>query len=66
MKKTNSQDTFILDTSALFALWNDEAGAETVARILRSDARIHISFMTVMEGRYRLWKDRGKRESVEF
>lgn len=45
-------DAWVLDTSALFTLKNDEPGAETVEQILRDagpKGRVHISFMTVME-----------------
>ena len=65
-KKTETTDSYILDTSALLTLWQDEGGADTVEDILRSGARVYISFMSCMEGRYRIWKNAGKRESDEF
>ncbi len=65
MKKTESE-TYVLDTSAILTLWNDEDGAEVVEQILRQKAKIYVSFMSVMEGRYRLWKNIGKGESDEF
>lgn len=66
MKKTDKKDSFVLDTSAIFTLWNDEEGADTVESILRSGSSIYVSFMSFMEGRYRLWKSVGKKESDEF
>ena len=66
IKKIDESISYVLDTSALLALWNDEEGADTVEHILRSGALIYISFMTFMEGRYRLWKSVSKDESDEF
>ncbi|HDH06117.1 MAG TPA: PIN domain-containing protein [Nitrospirae bacterium] len=66
MKKTGKPVSYVFDTSAILALWNNEEGADTVEHILRSEATIHISFMSFMEGRYRLWKNAGKDESDEF
>ncbi|MFU8832033.1 MAG: PIN domain-containing protein [Wenzhouxiangella sp.] len=49
---------FLLDTSALLALRDDEPGAERVAGLLRDPAvRCHACFMTRMEVLYRIWKD---------
>ncbi|MBI5582747.1 MAG: PIN domain-containing protein [Deltaproteobacteria bacterium] len=61
-----STDGFCLDSSALLTLWNDEPGAETVEEILRSGAKPFLSFMTVMECRYRLWKQAGREKAEEF
>ena len=66
MKQTDRADSYVLDTSAILTLWNDEEGADIVERILRSQADIYVSFMTFMEGRYRLWKNIGKDESGKF
>ena len=66
MKKTEMPDSYVLDTSALLTLWNDEEGADMVEHILRSNADVSVSFMSFMEGRYRLWKSIGKEESEEF
>jgi predicted nucleic acid-binding protein len=66
IKKTTATDLYVFDTSALLALWNDEEGADIVEDILRSDARVCVSFMSCMEGRYRIWKNAGKAESDEF
>jgi len=63
MPVTETPDAFVLDTSAILALWNEEDGASTVEKILREkpDSRkIYVSFMTFMECRYRVWKDQGR------
>lgn len=66
IKKKDSVDSFLFDTSALLTLWNDEEGADLVENILRSGARVCVSFMSCMEGRYRIWKNADKEESDEF
>ncbi|MDP3297726.1 MAG: PIN domain-containing protein [Thermodesulfovibrionia bacterium] len=66
IKRTDEHISYVLDTSALLTLWNNEEGADIVERILRSGVLIYVSFMTFMEGRYRLWKNVGKGESDEF
>ena len=66
MKKTKATNSYVFDTSALLALWNDEEGAETVENLLRSDLPVCISFMSAMECRYRVWKSVGREESEEF
>lgn len=60
---TGTPESFVLDTSAILALWNEEDGASIVEKILRDNShhrKIYISFMTFMECRYRLWKDHGR------
>lgn len=60
---TEGPEAFVLDTSAIIALWNEEEGASAVEKILRARPLkrvVYISFMTFMECRYRLWKDQGK------
>jgi len=66
IKRSDEHISYVLDTSALLTLWNDEEGADIVERIMRSGVLIYVSFMTFMEGRYRLWKNVGKGESDEF
>lgn len=66
MQKTDNAESYVLDTSAIFALWNDEEGADTVEHILHSGAPVLVSFMTIMEGRYRLWRNAGRETSDEF
>ncbi|MBA4394491.1 MAG: VapC toxin family PIN domain ribonuclease [Desulfobacca sp.] len=65
-KATKSAKGYVLDSSALLTLWNDEAGADVVEGILHSGEKIHISFMTLMECRYRLWKNISLEESDQF
>jgi len=61
-----TSESYVLDTSALLTLWNDEEGVDFVDDVLRSGAHVCISFMSCMEGRYRIWKNAGKAESDEF
>lgn len=55
---------FLLDTSALLALRDDEPGAERVANLLESAAEggiaCHGCFISLMEILYRVWKDEGE------
>lgn len=55
---------FLLDTSALLALRDDEQGAARVAALLESAARVelecHGCFISQMELMYRVWKDEGE------
>lgn len=55
---------WLLDTSALLALRDDEPGADEVADLLRQaqqgKARCLGCFMTLMEVYYRVWKDEGE------
>jgi len=69
MPVTESPESFVLDTSAILALWNEEDGASTVENILRDkkhDRKIFISFMTFMECRYRVWKDHDQSAADEL
>lgn len=52
---------YLLDTSALLALRDDEAGADQVAALL-NDPKLacQACFMTRMEVLYRVWKDEGE------
>lgn len=63
---TESPEAFVLDTSAILALWNEEEGASFVEKILRDKPKIFISFMTFMECRYRVWKDHGQGAADEL
>jgi len=55
---------WLLDTSALLALRDDEAGAQRVAELLQlaatGKAMCIVCFMTRMEVLYRVWKDEGE------
>ena len=66
MKKTGVSDSYVFDTSALLTLWNDEEGADEIGHLLRSDSPVYVSFMSCMEGRYRIWRSVGRAESEEF
>jgi predicted nucleic acid-binding protein len=66
MMKKDPAESYLFDTSALLTLWNDEEGADEVEHLIRSGAVVYVSFMTFMEGRYRLWKNAGREESDEF
>jgi len=58
---------YVLDTSALLTLRDDESGADRVAGILAEatggKARCYGCFMTRMELLYRVWKDEGEAEA---
>jgi predicted nucleic acid-binding protein len=53
--------TFLLDTSALLTLRDDEPGADEVAALMRQAQRgevnCHGCFISLMEVFYRVWKD---------
>jgi predicted nucleic acid-binding protein len=66
MATNEPAESYVFDTSALLTLWNDEEGADVVENLLRSGAVVYVSFMSCMEGRYRLWKNAGRAESDEF
>lgn len=57
---------WLLDTSALLTLRDDEPGAEEVATLLAQsqagEACCYGCFMTQMEVFYRVWKDEGESE----
>lgn len=59
-------DTWLLDTSALFALKRNEPGAEAVERILREagpKGRVHACFMSVMEFVYIIQQTSGEAQA---
>ena len=55
---------FLLDTSALLTLRDDEPGAQRVAEVLQSasqgKAKCYGCFMSLMEVLYRVWRDENK------
>lgn len=65
---TETPESFVLDTSAVLALWNEEDGASIVEKILRdkNQRTIYLSFMTFAECRYRVWKDQGRGAADEL
>jgi predicted nucleic acid-binding protein len=69
MPGTETVKPFVLDTSAILALWNEEEGAAMVEKILRDrrhHGRIYVSFMTFMECRYRVWRGQGRAAADEI
>lgn len=61
--------TWLLDTSALLALRDNEPGAERVATLLKAavlgEQRCYGCFMSLMEVYYRIWKDEGAEAGKE-
>ena len=57
-------ERYLLDTSAILALRDDEPGADDVESILRKsesgEAEVYVSFMTYMEAYYRIWRLEGE------
>ena len=57
---------YLLDTSALLTLRDDEAGADQVAEILhqaqQGQSQCFGCFMSLMEVFYRVWKDENEQE----
>lgn len=55
---------FLLDTSALLALRDNEPGADRVSQVLKDAQKgglpCHACFMSLMEVFYRVWKDEGE------
>jgi predicted nucleic acid-binding protein len=70
MPAIKSEKKYLLDTSALLALWNEEKGADAVEKLLQEAARKHqtvlVSFMTYMESNYRLWKSQNEETARDF
>ena len=57
--------SYVLDTSALLTLRDDEPGADTVEEILRQGqqgggVRCFECFVSLMEVMYRVWRDEGE------
>ena len=57
---------YLLDTSALLTLRDEEEGAENVSEILRQALQRRVNcfacFITLMEVFYRVWRDEGEAE----
>lgn len=55
---------WLLDTSALLTLWDDEPGADRVAEVLHQAQAGKVlclgCFISLMEVLYRVWKDEGE------
>lgn len=62
--------SYVLDTSAILAFTEGEAGAKIVRDILRKaergQASVFIPFMAFMEAAYRVWQLRGKESAEEL
>ncbi len=58
--------SYIFDTSAILTLRDNESGAEEVADLLyradRGEVKVLISFISLMEVFYRVWKDEGEQQ----
>ncbi|MFQ5454776.1 MAG: PIN domain-containing protein [Nitrospirota bacterium] len=68
IRKTHAK-SYVMDTSAILTLWNDEEGADIVEKVLRdafSCNNVYLSFMTFMECRYHLLRNKGREISDEF
>ncbi|MCR4418544.1 MAG: PIN domain-containing protein [Clostridia bacterium] len=67
---TNGSASYVLDTSALLAYYQDEEGAEEVGRILaeaaRGEAIVYLSFMTIFEIAYLAIATEGAEEAVKL
>jgi len=59
LKPENSKSRYVLDTSAILTLREDEEGADQVEKILREaeagTAEVYGPFMMYMEAYYRVW-----------
>ena len=54
-----NKEKYLLDTSAIFTLIEDEKGADEVERILR-EKRIILPFVVLLEVYYISWKEKGE------
>jgi predicted nucleic acid-binding protein len=61
------KDSYLLDTSAIFAFTDDEEGAEEVHRLLerarQGKANIFVSSMSIMEAYYVTFQERGEADA---
>ncbi len=61
--------SYVLDSSALLTLRNEEAGADQVETVLRKgqsgQGKIYISFISFTEIFYIVWQKRGKEEAFK-
>ena len=64
MSRAGPAGRFVLDTSALLTLHNDEAGSARVAAILlaaaEGQAEVYGCFVSLMEVLYRVWRNEGE------
>ncbi len=71
VEKTNGgKPRYLLDTSALLALSGDEPGAQVVESLLvkgrHGEARLYVSFMSVMEAGYKAYRVQGENGLVNL
>ena len=55
MKEKGKAKSYVLDSSAILELWNDEDGAETVEKILRSGLKVYASLLYCISGQNTLF-----------
>ena len=64
MRSAGAAGRFVLDTSALLTLHNDEAGSDRVAAVLlaaaEGQAEVYGCFISLMEVLHRVWKTNGE------
>jgi predicted nucleic acid-binding protein len=64
LSSARAASRFVLDTSALLTLHNDEAGSDRVAAVLLAaadgQAEVYGCFISLMEVLYRVWKTEGE------
>ncbi len=62
-------DSYLLDTSAIVTLRDDEEGADRVASLLKKASSgsitVYVSFMSFMELFYCLWREEGKEAALK-
>jgi predicted nucleic acid-binding protein len=65
-----AEQTFVLDTSAIFSFAENEAGADRVEQILTSarnhESAVYISFASVTELYYIAWQETGRSSALEL
>lgn len=65
MSRPGPAGRFVLDTSALLTLHNDEPGSDRVAAVLvaaaEGEVEVYGCFISLMEVLYRVWKTEGER-----
>lgn len=67
MRKKQGKNKFVLDTSGIFCLRDNEDGADVVEKILEGARRgkwdVHVSFVSLVEFYYIIYRQRGKKEA---
>ena len=60
VRASQEEKAYVLDTSAIFALVEDEAGAKRVEEILRDEA-VLLPFIVLLEAYYIILREKGER-----